>query len=152
MPQFPADFEELVETFDYLDDWEERYRYLIDLGRALPPFPEHQRIPANKVDGCMSQVWMIFRVNHHPDLGISHFPPRIDIIADSDAQIVKGLIAILLILFSGKDTFEITSLDIAGCFARLRLEEHLSPNRRNGFFAMIDRIKSYAAHTMHMLR
>jgi cysteine desulfuration protein SufE len=133
-----ADLETIVETFDLLDDWEDRYRYLIDLGRDLPPFPEAERKDERLVPGCMSRVWMISRL-------ASGAPPHLDFLADSDAHLVKGLIAVLLAAYSGKTPEEIAQLDINALFAKLGLSEHLSTNRRNGFFAMVERIKREAA-------
>jgi cysteine desulfuration protein SufE len=130
-------FAELADNFALFDDWEDRYRYLIDLGRKLPAFPDDCRTEANKVRGCMSQVWM---VPGHPanDAGKFAFA------ADSDAHIVKGLIAVLGTLFSGKSAAEIAAVDTEACFKRLGLDQHLSPTRRNGFVAMVGKIKEYA--------
>ena len=125
---------ELFENFSYLTDWEDKYRYLIELGDNLPPFDDGDKVDANKVDGCMSQVWFV----HHKE------GDRYVFNATSDAHIVRGLEAILLILINGKTAEEIQSLDIEGDFRRLGLEEHLSPTRRNGFFSMIARIKETA--------
>lgn len=130
--------EELFDNFALLPDWEERYRYLIDLGRQTPPLPEADKTQTNKVEGCMSQVWMTAL----PDPAR---PGAIQILADSDAHIVKGLAAVLVILFSGKTPDEIASIDVQEAFTRLGLGEHLSPNRRNGFFSMVDRIKRFAS-------
>ena len=125
-------FAELAENFALFDDWEDRYRYLIDLGRKLPAFPDAFKTEANKVRGCMSQVWM---VPGHGDGG------RFAFAADSDAHIVKGLIAVLGILFSNKTPAEIAATDTEAAFKQLGLDQHLSPTRRNGFVAMVDRIK-----------
>jgi cysteine desulfuration protein SufE len=132
------DLATIVETFALLDDWEERYRYLIDLGRALPPFPEAERREERLVPGCMSRVWMVSQ----PAPGT---PPRLEFLADSDAHLVKGLIAVLLAAYSGKTPAEIAGLDIDALFRKLGLAEHLSANRRNGFFSMVERIKCEAA-------
>lgn len=131
--------DDLVEDFELFEDWEERYRYIVDLGKKLPPMTEGEMSEDNKVRGCMSQVWMVSEA----DTGAS--PPIVHYRADSDAFIVKGLIAILLELYSGRTPNEILSLDAAEALGRLGLESHLSPNRRNGFVAMVDRIKSEAA-------
>lgn len=128
----------LVEDFDLFDDWEDRYRYLIDLGDKLPPMAAADKSDETKVRGCMSQVWFVHRIEAGPD------GPRIHYTADSDAHIVKGLIALLLMLYSGRTPQEIKDLDIEAAFRRLDLEEHISPNRRNGFFAMVGRIRSAA--------
>ena len=130
-------FAELAENFALFDDWEDRYRYLIDLGRKLPPFPDAFKTEANKVRGCMSQVWMV--PGHPPGDG-----SRFAFAADSDAHIVKGLIAVLGVLFSNKTPGEIAGTDTEAAFKQLGLDQHLSPTRRNGFVAMVDRIKQEA--------
>ena len=127
------DAEELNEDLELFDDWVERYQYIIDLGKKLRPLPDDQRTEAHKVTGCMSQVWLS---HERRDDGTLHF------FGDSDAAIVRGLIAVLFSLYSGKRAQEIERVDLDGFFARHGLEEHLSPNRRNGFFAMVERIKS----------
>ncbi len=127
--------EQLTSDFEFLTDWEDRYRHLIEMGRALPALTEAEHNDANKVSGCMSQVWMV------ADLGADG---RYTFRADSDAHIVKGLIAILMLAYSGKTAAEIAAVDIDGSFKRLGLNEHLSPNRRNGFFSMVGRIKALA--------
>ncbi|PXV64849.1 cysteine desulfuration protein SufE [Sinimarinibacterium flocculans] len=129
--------QELIETFEFLGDWEERYRYLIDLGRKLEPLPEAEHSEANKVRGCMSQVWLTHRVEPGS-------PPRLTFLGDSDAHIVKGLIALLLQLLSGRTPQEILDADVNGVFERLGLESHISMNRRNGFYAMVERIRQIA--------
>ena len=134
--------DDLVEDFELFEDWEERYRYIVDLGKKLPPMPEEEKIEDNKVRGCMSQVWMTSQVDDSTE------PSTLSFRADSDAFIVKGLIAILLELYSGRTPQEITELDATEALTRLGLESHLSPNRRNGFVAMVGRIKSEAqAHS-----
>lgn len=124
--------EELFENFSYLTDWEDKYRYLIELGDHLPPFREADKTDANKVDGCMSQVWF----THTMD-GDRYF-----FNATSDAHIVRGLEAVLLTFVNGSTAAEIRALDLNAAFQRLGLAEHLSPTRRNGFAAMITRIKA----------
>ena len=131
------EFAELAENFELFDDWEDRYRYIIDLGRKLPPFPEELKTEANKVRGCMSQVWM---VPGHPADDANKFA----FAADSDAHIVKGLIAVLGVLFSGKTPADIAAIDIDGSFKQLGLDQHLSPTRRNGLVSMVGKIKGYA--------
>jgi cysteine desulfuration protein SufE len=131
---------ELLETFDLLGDWEERYRHLIELGRRLPPMPESEHTEANKVRGCMSQVWLAAETEPGN-------PPRLRFRGDSDAHIVKGLVAVLLMLYSGKTAREILDTDVASAFSQLGLESHLSMNRRNGFYSMVERIKAFAAET-----
>lgn len=133
--------EELAETFEMLGDWEERYRYLIELGRKLPPLPEAEHNEANKVRGCMSQVWMSARTEPGPPLKL-HFS------GDSDAHIVKGLIAVVFMLYSDRTPREILDTDIGGAFARLGLDSNLSMNRRNGFYSMVERIKAMAAQAV----
>lgn len=132
------DIDELAETFELLGDWEERYRYLIDLGRKLPPMPEGEKTEGRKVRGCMSQVWLAEELDPGP-------PARLHFHGDSDAHIVKGLIALLFSLVSGRTPQEILALDIGSAFTRLGLETHITMNRRNGFYAMVERIRQMAA-------
>jgi len=128
---------ELIARFEIFDDWEERYRYLIQMGRKLPEFPEEYRNETNKVVGCISQVWVV-----------SDFVDgRIQLQADSDAFIVKGLIAMLVTLFNNKTAEEVLAVDIESIFSEIGLDEHLSPNRRNGFVAMVSRIRNMAQVT-----
>ena len=129
--------DELVENFTQLGPWEERYRYLIELGRKLPPLPEAERTEANKVRGCMSQVWLASTLRPGP-------PPRLELRGDSDAHIVKGLIALLFKLYAGRTPREILALDARSVFERLGLENHITMNRRNGFYAMVERIRALA--------
>lgn len=131
------DIDELSDTFEMLGDWEERYRYLIELGRKLPTMPESEHDEAHKVRGCMSQVWLAATEKEGP-------PTTLEFRGDSDAHIVKGLIALLLKLTSGKTPQEILDLDIGSAFTRLGLENHISMNRRNGFYSMVERIKQMA--------
>ena len=130
------DIDELAETFELLGDWEERYAYLIDLGRKLPPLAEAERREETKVRGCMSQVWLVGGLQ--PD-GRMHFN------GDSDSSLVKGLIALLLLMVNGRTPAEVRALDIAAQFRRLGLESNITVNRRNGFFAMVERIRALAA-------
>ena len=134
---FGLTIDDLKENFELFDDWEDRYHYLLDLAKKLPPLTDAERSEANKVTGCMSQVWLVADVIDGP-------PPTLVFRADSDAQIVKGLIAVLLILFSGKTPGEILAIDAEQAFRDLDLESHISPNRRNGFVSMIDKIKGLA--------
>jgi cysteine desulfuration protein SufE len=132
------DIEELADTFEMLGDWEERYRYLIELGRKLPPMPDAEHDEAHKVRGCMSQVWLGVTRKPGP-------PVTLEFRGDSDAHIVKGLIALLLKLTSGRTPQEILAADIGSAFTRLGLEQHITMNRRNGFYSMVERIKQMAA-------
>jgi len=129
--------EELADSFEMLGDWEERYRYLIELGRKLEPMPEAEHSEANKVRGCMSQVWLSAQTEPGT-------PPRLHFRGDSDAHIVKGLIAVLLRLYSDRSPEEILGMDLNEAFTRLGLESNLTMNRRNGFYSMIERIKLLA--------
>ncbi|MEG6510117.1 SufE family protein [Methyloligella sp. 2.7D] len=133
-----ASFDDILADFEFLDDWEDRYRYVIELGRALPPLPEAERNPDNKVQGCVSQVWLAT----HLDAGSG--APRLFFQGDSDAHIVRGLIAILFALYSGKTPEEILTIDPQAKMAELKLTEHLTPQRSNGLFAMVSRIREDA--------
>lgn len=135
-----ADFDEIQETFALLDEWEDRYRYVIELGRALPELPESARTPATKVDGCASQVWLSPRV----DTG-SDGETRLYFDGDSDAHIVRGLIAVLRAMLSGRTLQEIQSADPLARFAEIGLEGALSAQRANGLRAMVERIARLAA-------
>lgn len=128
--------DDITENFSLLDEWDDRYRYVIELGRALAPLPEDQRNDANKVQGCASQVWLSTSVR--PD-GVSG--PTLSFVGDSDAHIVRGLIAILLALYSGKPAPDILKTDAVALFEKLGLREHLTPQRSNGFRSMVERIK-----------
>ncbi|MEZ4820357.1 MAG: SufE family protein [Bdellovibrionota bacterium] len=126
--------QELIENFELFDQWEDRYRYIIDLGKKLPPLPQEQRTVENKVQGCVSQVWL----THTEKNGRHKFQ------ADSDAFIVKGLASILIHLYNNKTAEEIQAINIEEVFAQIGLSEHLSPTRRNGFFSMVQKIQSFA--------
>ncbi|TGD65145.1 SufE family protein [Tabrizicola sp. WMC-M-20] len=128
-------FEDIAETFDFLDDWEDRYRHVIELGKAMPPLPDEFRVPALKVDGCASQVWL------RPVVAEGRF----DFQGDSDAMIVRGLIAILHALYSGVPVDQVVAVDAPAELGRLGLNDHLSAQRSNGVRAMVDRIRSVAA-------
>jgi cysteine desulfuration protein SufE len=140
---FPMSIEDIRSDFALLDEWEDRYRYLIELGRGLAPLPETLRTDANKVRGCVSQVWLASRVHANGSRG----QPILEFQGDSDAHIVRGLIAVLFALFQGKTSGEILGTDAHGVFAELGLKEHLTPQRSNGFFSMVERIRS-DAHTL----
>jgi len=135
--QMPG-LDEILADFAFLDDWEDRYRYVIELVRQLEPLAEAVRSAANKVQGCVSQVWLSTKVE--PD-GTS---PRLSFVGDSDAHIVRGLIAILFALYSGKTAQEIISIDAPHTLGLLHLREHLTPQRSNGLMAMVKRIRSDA--------
>ena len=134
-----ADFEELVDTFAFLDDWEDRYRHVIDLGRALPPLDEAERVPATKVEGCASQVWLVPEIEGEGPGATLRFR------GESDAMIVKGLIAVLQTLYNGLTVEEARAIDAPSELARLELAEHLSSQRSNGLKAMVGRIREIAA-------
>jgi cysteine desulfuration protein SufE len=134
-----ADIEEIVDNFSVLDDWDDRYRYLIELGRELPPLAEAAHHDANKVQGCASQVWLETRV--HPN-GASG--PSLTFEGDSDAHLVRGLIAILFAVYSGKSAKNILATDAVALFEKMGLREHLTPQRSNGFRSMVERIRSDA--------
>ena len=130
--------EELIENFSFLDDWEDRYRYLIELGRGLDPLNNAERNPATKVRGCASQVWLLSHAKGHgPDAVL-------DFRGDSDAHIVRGLIAVLFTLYSGMKARDILTADEKAVFAKLGLNDHLTPQRSNGLASMVARIKSDA--------
>ena len=128
-------FEEIVETFEFLEDWEDRYRHVIDMGKAMDPLDDALKVPATKVDGCASQVWL------HPKIaqGVLTFE------GESDAMIVRGLIAVLKGLYSGLPVGEVTKVDAVAELGRLGLNEHLSAQRSNGVRAMVERIRNVAA-------
>ena len=126
--------DDVRETFELLDDWTDRYRYIIELGGELPPMPEALKVDEHKVKGCMSQVWLVGT----RDQG------RLDFLADSDAHIVRGLVAIVLMIFSGKTASEIERVDANAVLAELGLDKHLSPGRSNGLHSMIRKIQVLA--------
>jgi cysteine desulfuration protein SufE len=132
--------EQIEQDFAVLDEWEDRYKYVIELGRALPEFDERYRTPANKVQGCASQVWL--------QTFVSDRDRRLRFFGDSDALIVRGLIAIAFSLFSGRTAQEILALDAEKELGRLQLKEHLSPQRSNGFLSLIARIKAEARRAL----
>lgn len=129
--------EELAENFALFDEWEDKYAYIVDLGRRMDALPDAEKGDETKVTGCMSQVWI------KPDV-TDDAPPRLRFRGDSDAHIVKGLIAILLMIYSDRTAEQILSVDPKAMLARLELESHISPNRRNGLVSMIETIRSYA--------
>lgn len=131
--------DEIIDNFEFLDQWDDRYRYIIELGRTLPELPDDARTEANKVRGCASQVWMTTDARADGADG-----PVLDFQGDSDAHIVRGLIAILFALYSGKPARAIVATDAQSLFEKLGLREHLTPQRSNGFRAMVERIQSDA--------
>lgn len=130
-----ATFEEVVEDFEFLDDWEDRYRMVIEMGKDMAPMPDALKVPATKVEGCASQVWL----HVTPENGTFHFQ------GDSDALIVKGLIALLHRLYDGLPVSDVPTVDARGELGRLGLHDHLSAQRSNGLRAMIERIRQEAA-------
>ncbi len=128
-------FEEIAETFEFLDDWEERYRHVIELGKAMEPLDDAVKVPATKVDGCASQVWILPRIEGN----------TFDFQGDSDAIIVRGLIAVLHALYGGLSHGEVLAVDAPAELGRLGLDEHLSSQRSNGVRAMVERIRFLAS-------
>lgn len=129
-----AAFEEIAEDFEFLDDWEDRYRHVIEMGKAMEPLDDALKVPATKVDGCASQVWL------HTNIEDGVFSFR----GDSDAMIVRGLIAVLAALFNGVSASDISKIDAHAELGRLGLNDHLSAQRSNGLRAMIERIQQVA--------
>ena len=134
-----AGIDEIIENFALLDEWDDRYRYLIELGRQLPPLAAEAHSDANKVQGCASQVWLDTSVQGNGAGG-----PVLTFEGDSDAHIVRGLIAILFAMYSGRSAKDILSTDAVATFERLGLREHLTPQRSNGFRSMVERIRTDA--------
>lgn len=133
-----ATLEQIIDDFAFLDDWEDRYRYVIELGKALPELAEEKRTPDSKVMGCASQVWL---VSHEED---GSADPVLTFEGDSDAHIVRGLVAIVLAVYSGKHASEIVETDAIEIFNRIGLVEHLSSQRANGLRSMVKRIRQEA--------
>jgi cysteine desulfuration protein SufE len=132
--------DDIIENFALLDEWDDRYRYVIELGKALPPMPESEHNEANKVRGCASQVWLVTHVKPDGAAG-----PVLTFEGDSDAHIVRGLVAILLALYSGKHAEEILATDALALFERIRLRDGLTPQRSNGLRSMVERVRAEAA-------
>ncbi len=132
------EFEEIVETFEFLDDWEDRYRHVIELGKAMTPLPEAQKVPATKVEGCASQVWLVPEIEGAGPGAVLTFT------GESDAMIVNGLIAVLRALYSGATVAEVQAVDAPAELKRLGLDEHLSSQRSNGLRAMVARVRAVA--------
>jgi cysteine desulfuration protein SufE len=135
--------DEIIENFEFLDDWDDRYRYLIELGRTLEPMSEEAHNDANKVRGCASQVWLLTHVEKGADGA-----PVLSFLGDSDAHIVRGLVALTLAFFSGRPAKDIVAADALDLFRRLGFEQHLTPQRSNGLRSMVDRIKKDAARAL----
>ncbi|HZQ12607.1 MAG TPA: SufE family protein [Pseudolabrys sp.] len=131
--------DDIVGNFELLDQWDDRYRYVIELGRTLPPLAEEAHIEANKVRGCASQVWLVTHVKRDGAAG-----PTLTFEGDSDAHIVRGLVAILFALYSGKRAQEILDIDAEALFHKLGLRENLTPQRSNGLRSMVERIRAEA--------
>jgi cysteine desulfuration protein SufE len=131
--------DDIIDNFSLLDDWDDRYRYVIELGRSLEPLPDAARTERNKVQGCASQVWLTSHARPDGEGG-----PVLSFVGDSDALIVKGLIAILLALYSGKHARDILDTDAVTLFEQLGLREHLTPQRSNGFRSMVERMRADA--------
>ena len=140
-PYSPPTVEELLEEFQEMQDWDERYEYIVELGRELPELAQEHQSAANLVTGCMSTVWM---VTQSPE----SLPQIINIIADSDSLIVKGLIVILLSYYSGRTARDILDKESSELFEQLGLSSHLSPQRRNGLFSMVKRLRELAAQKL----
>lgn len=132
--------DDIVENFTLLDEWDDRYRYVIELGKALPPMPDSEHTDANKVQGCASQVWLVTR--SEPDGADG---PVMTFRGDSDAHIVRGLVAILIALYSGKPAREVLAIDALDLFERIGLRENLTPQRSNGLRSMVERIRTEAS-------
>lgn len=132
-------FEDIVETFDFLDEWEDRYRHVIEMGRAMPEIDVALKVPATKVEGCASQVWLVPKIQGVGPSAIFDFD------GSSDAMIVRGLIAILKVLYGGHTVTDVLNIDAPVAFAKLGLDQHLSAQRSNGLRAMIARLQMCAA-------
>ncbi len=136
MPQTQVEkAQELIEAFELLDNWEDRYDYLIDLGKTLPLIDPAEKIPANRVEGCQSNVWVLVKKSQDD---------RIEFTADSDAMITKGLVSLLWLIYSGETKERVLSFDITALLHKLGLDQHLSITRKNGLSGMVKRIKSLA--------
>ncbi len=131
-------FEDIAENFEFLDDWEDRYRFVIDLGKAMPPLEDAFKVPTTKVEGCSSQVWLVPHLEGEGAAAVFRFR------GDSDAMIVRGLVAVLVAMFNGLTVAEVLQVDAGGELARLQLNDHLSAQRSNGLRAMVERIRKVA--------
>ena len=142
MKSLTLSLEEVIDNFEFLDDWEDRYRYLIDLGKGLPSLDDQYKTEEYRVRGCTSQVWLVSSVSKQEE------ETRMMYQADSDAHIVRGLVALVLIAFSDRSPQAVLDVDIEQIFKQLGLEKHLSFNRRNGFFSMVERVKTLARQAL----
>ena len=131
--------DEIRDNFGLLEEWDDRYRYVIELGRMLDPMPEAEHSAENKVNGCVSQVWLSRQIDRS-----GNGEPRLKYLGDSDAHIVRGLIAVLFALYQDRTAGDILATDAGALFAELGLKEHITPQRSNGFFSMVERIRSDA--------
>ena len=134
--------DDIRDNFELLDEWDDRYRYVIELGRTLAPMSETEHSAQNKVSGCASQVWLSREIDH------SGAEPVLNFKGDSDAHIVRGLIAILLALYSGHTAKEILDIDALAVFERLGFREHLTPQRSNGLRSMVERVRAHAGQAL----
>jgi cysteine desulfuration protein SufE len=136
-----AKIDEILDDFEYLEEWEDRYRYVIELGKALPDLPDSEKTSENKVRGCASQVWLVNETGDGKD-------PVMTLRGDSDAHIVRGLVAIVLAIYSGRHASDIATLDALDTFRKIGMIEHLSAQRANGLRSMVTRIQAQAAARM----
>lgn len=134
--------DDILNNFEFLDDWEDKYRYVIELGRTMPEFTDKDRTSANKVEGCVSQVWLVKTVDQQDGTPVLHY------VGDSDAHIVRGLVALVLTAFSGQKATDIAAFDTDTMFASIGLKEHLTPQRSNGLNSMVNRIKRDALNAL----
>ena len=141
MGRMTISLDQLRDDFAFLDDWEDRYRYIIELGKDLPPLEQTQKTELTKVQGCASQVWLVASVGPGPD-------PEIRFAGESDAHIVRGLVAIVLAIYSGRKASVIAGLDAMAVLKELGLEAHLSPQRANGLRAMVKRIQDHGTKAL----
>jgi cysteine desulfuration protein SufE len=137
-------FDELLDEFEQLPDWEDRCDLLIDLGMELPKLPEEERVESNKVRGCQSNVWLVATLDQ------SQSPPVLDLRAESDSMFVSGLIAVLLAVYNGKTPEEILAINAEDVFRKLDLQRHLSSQRRNGLAGMVQRVRALAVESLHL--
>ena len=135
--------ERIAETFEFFEDWEDRYLYLTELGQRLPGMPEACKVPENQVHGCVSNVWIVADTDDSPT-------PRVTFRADSDTPVIKGILAILLAIYSGKSAEDIHRIDADRIFDQLGIYDHLSPNRHVGVYAMIEKMRAMAKTTAQM--